>query len=482
MREGRLLIAGQWRDGAEHRDVRNPYSGEVIGRTAVATAGDAAEAVEAAQSAHAEGAPPQHERAEILDRARALVLDRQEDLARTIAEESGKPLKTARTEAARCADTLLFAATEARTLAGSVVPMEASGSGAGKLGFTLLTPRGVVASITPFNFPLNLVCHKLAPAFAAGCPVILKPASDTPFSGLALAGILVEAGMPDGFLSVLTGEASVVGPGITAPDAVKVISFTGSTDVGQRLARDNPGKRVLLELGSNAPVIVDASADLELAARRLARTGFSHAGQSCISAQRVYVHRDVRDAFLDALLREVGALVTGDPLDEAVDVGPLIRTTDRDRVLAWIGEAVEAGAKIRIGGKVNPDGTLQPTVLDDVTPDMKVSAQEIFGPVLAVQAVDDLDEAIRLANDSRYGLHAGIFTADLDTALRAARELDFGGVLVNDSPTFRADQMPYGGVRDSGNTREGPAWAIHDYLDQKLVLLHLPQPDSGRAP
>lgn len=474
MREGRLLIAGQWRHSAEYRDVRNPYSGEVIGRTAVATAEDAAEAVEAARRAHAGGAPPQHARAEILDRARALVLDRQDDLARTVAEESGKPLKTARTEAARCADTLLFAAAEARALAGSVVPMEASAAGAGKLGFTLLSPRGAVAAITPFNFPLNLVCHKLAPAFAAGCPVILKPASDTPFSGLALADILVEAGVPTGFLSVLTGEASVVGPAITAPDAVKVISFTGSTDVGQRLARDNPGKRVLLELGSNAPVIVDASADLALAATRLAQTGFSHAGQSCISAQRVYVHRDVKDAFLDALLREVGALITGDPLDEAVDVGPLIRPADRDRVLEWIREAVDGGAKVRIGGEANPDGTLQPTVLDDVTPAMKVSAEEVFGPVLAVQAVNDLAEAIRLSNASRYGLHAGIFTADLDAALRAARELDFGGVLVNDSPTFRADQMPYGGVRDSGNTREGPAWAIHEYLEEKIVILQLP--------
>ena len=475
MREGRLLIAGQWRDGAEQRDVRNPYSGEVIGRTASATTEDAAEAVEAAQRAHLDGAPPQHVRADVLERARALVLDRQEILARTIAEESGKPLKTARTEAARCADTLLFAAAEARTLAGAVVPMEASASGAGKLGFTLLSPRGVVAAITPFNFPLNLVCHKLAPAFAAGCPVILKPASDTPFSGLALAGILVEAGMPPGFLTVLTGESSVIGPAITEPDAVKVISFTGSTDVGQRLARDNPGKRVLLELGSNAPVIVDASADLARAATRLAQTGFSHAGQSCISAQRVYVHRDVKDAFLDALLREVGALVTGDPLDEATDVGPLIRPDDRDRVLEWIREAVDAGAKVRIGGEVNADGTLQPTVLDDVTPDMKVSAQEVFGPVLAVQAVADLDEAIRLSNASRYGLHAGIFTADLDAALRAARDLDFGGVLVNDSPTFRADQMPYGGVRDSGNTREGPAWAIHEYLTEKIIVVQLPE-------
>ena len=474
MREGRLLIGGVWTDAEEHQEVRNPYSSEVIGRIAMAGEAAAAEAVTAATEALALKAPPQHARAETLERARALVRERREVLARIVAEESGKPLGTARVEADRCADTLLFAAVEARKLAGRMVPMEASASGEGKLAFTMLSPRGVVAAITPFNFPLNLVCHKLAPAFAAGCPVVLKPAGDTPFSALALAEILMDAGMPEGFLSVLTGSSSVIGPAITRPDAVKVISFTGSTEVGRRLAADNPGKRVLLELGSNAPAIIDATADVARAAERLARTGFSHAGQSCISAQRVYVHRDVRDRFMDCLVQEVRALVTGDPLREGVDVGPLIRPGDRDRVLEWIDEAVRAGAKVCLGGKVNEDGTLQPTILDDVTPDMKVSRQEVFGPVLAVQTVQDVDEGIRLANDSRYGLHAAIFTSDHDTALRAAAALDYGGVLVNDSPTYRADQMPYGGVRDSGNTREGPAWAVREYLEEKVVVLQLP--------
>ena len=478
MRQGQLLIGGQWRDCTDRREVRNPYSGAVIGTVADATADDAAEAVASAQAAHRAGAPPPHERADVLERARALVLQRLDELARTIATESGKPIDTARTEAQRCADTLLFSAVQARTLAGTVVPMQASASGAGKLAFTLLQPRGVVAAITPFNFPLNLVCHKLAPAFAAGCPVVLKPASDTPFSALALAEILIEAGLPAGFLSVLTGPGSVIGPAITEPNAVKVISFTGSTDVGQQLAQDNPGKHVLLELGSNAPVIVDSSADLHRAANRLARTGFSHAGQSCISAQRVYVLRSVADAFTDKLLDEVGKLITGDPLQDGVDVGPLIRPADRDRVLDWIGEAVAAGASVLTGGQVNDDGTLQPTVLGNVTPDMKVSCQEVFGPLLAIQVVDSVDEGIALANDSRYGLHAAIFTNDHDTALRAAVALDYGGVLINESPTFRADQMPYGGVRDSGNTREGPAWAVREYVEEKLVVFQLPAPPT----
>jgi acyl-CoA reductase-like NAD-dependent aldehyde dehydrogenase len=473
MREYRLLIDGDWVDTDEHREVRSPYSGEVVGRVAVATAAHAHRAVDAAAAAHAAGPPPQHERAGILERARALVAERAEDFARCIAQEAGKPLKTSRAEAARGQDTLAFAAVEARKLAGHMVPFEASSAGAGKLGFTVLHPLGVVAAITPFNFPLNLVLHKLAPAFAAGCPVVLKPAGDTPLTAYLLAETLLEAGWPRGFLHVLAGPASEIGPAITGRDEVQAISFTGSTEIGRQLQANHPHKRVLLELGNNTPVLVDASADVARAAARLAATGYSYAGQSCISAQRVYVHRDVKDAFLYALLAAVGALRTGDPLDETTDVGPLIRADDRDRVLAWIREAVDAGAKLRLGGEVNDDGTLQPTVLDDVTPDMKVSCQEVFGPVLALQPVADLDEAIRLANDTPYGLQAGIFTADLDAALRAARQLVFGGVTVNESPTFRADQQPYGGVRASGNTREGPAYAVRDYLEETTVIVDL---------
>jgi acyl-CoA reductase-like NAD-dependent aldehyde dehydrogenase len=468
MRTYSLLIDGERVDTDEQLDVTSPYSGEVVGRVGKADASHAERAVEAARRALAD-VPAQHERAAILERARNLVVERAEDLARSITEESGKPISTARAEAARCADTLTFAAVETRKLAGTMVPFAASEQGAGKLGYTLLQPKGIVAAITPFNFPLNLVCHKLAPAFAAGCPVVLKPAGVTPLTAYALADILLEAGVPSGFLHVLTGSSSDIGPVITG--AADVISFTGSTEVGFSLQDDNPRTPVLMELGNNTPVIIDASADVERAAAKIAKTGYSFAGQSCISAQRVYVHQQVKDAFLEALITEVSGLKVGDPMDDDTDVGPLIRDDDRERVLAWIAEAVDAGAKLRLGGEANDDGTVQPTILDDVTPDMKVSCEEVFGPVLALQSVADVDEGIALANDTRYGLQAGIFTGDLDAALRASQQLQFGGVTVNESPTFRADQQPYGGVGDSGNTREGPAWSIHDYLTERVVIV-----------
>jgi acyl-CoA reductase-like NAD-dependent aldehyde dehydrogenase len=470
MREYGLLIGGEWITTDEQQEVRSPYSGEVVGRVAVATADHAEQAVDAAAAALRDGGPAQHERAAALEAARDLLSRRADDFARCIAEESGKPLKTAAAEVARAQDTLLFSAIEARTLAGEVVPFAGSQQGAGKMGLTLYRPKGVVAAITPFNFPLNLVLHKVAPAFAAGCPVVLKPAGDTPLTALLLAELLTEAGWPAGYLNVITGPSSQIGPVMTGRDEIAVISFTGSTGVGHALQEDNPHTPVLMELGNNTPVIVDASADFELAAERLAATAFSFAGQSCISAQRVYVHQQVKDGFMEALIRKVAALKVGDPLDADTDVGPLIRPDDRDRVVEWIAEAQDAGAKLRYGGQVNDDGTLQPAILDDVTPDMKVSAEEVFGPVLAVQPVADLDEAIRLANDSCYGLQAGIFTNDHAAAMRAAHELAFGGVTVNESPTFRADQQPYGGMRDSGNTREGPAWAVRDYLESTVVI------------
>jgi acyl-CoA reductase-like NAD-dependent aldehyde dehydrogenase len=450
--------------------VRSPYDGSEVGRVPACDAGHVDRAVAAARARLAEPWPA-HERAAVLDRAALLLAERQEDFARIIAAEAAKPLKTARIEAARAADTFRFSAAEARTLAGEVVPLDASAAGEGKVGFTLRVPIGVVAAISPFNFPLNLVSHKVAPAIAAGCPVVLKPASQTPLSALALAALLLdECGLPAGALNVVTGSGGDVGDPLVTHDDVAMVTFTGSPPVGWSIRQKAPRKKVTLELGNNSPVIIEGDADWRAAVAKLRVAGFSHAGQSCISAQRVLVQRSIHDDVVAALVEAVETLVVGPPLDEATDVSALISPKETERVKSWVDEAVAGGAKVATGGEVGDDGMLRPTVLTGVTPDMRVCADEVFGPVLGVAAYDELDEALAVANDTRYGLQAGIFTARLDTALAAARRLDFGGVLVNEVPTWRADQQPYGGVRDSGNTREGPAHAVREMTETRLVV------------
>ena len=465
-----LLIDGAERETGRWLEVTSPYDGRLVGRIAQAGAAEAEEAMAAAEAAFAAGPPLPHERGAILERAAVLLQERREEVARGIAEEAGKPLIAARMEVDRCTDTLRFSAIEARTLTGSVVPFEGSASGPGKFGYTIVKPKGVIAAITPFNFPLNLVAHKVAPALAAGCPVVVKPASDTPLTAVRLARILIEAGVPRGHLQVVAGPSGEIGSVLTGHRSVAVISFTGSPDVGRRLQAQHPGTPVLMELGNNAPVIVDRTADLPLAATKLAMAANSFAGQSCISAQRIYVHESVHEEFIGLLRVETERLPVGDPLAEDTIVGPLIRPEERDRVVAWIEEAVGQGATTVCGGTVNDDGTLNPTVLDGVSPAMSVCREEVFGPVLAVQRVADLAEAIALANDTKFGLQAGIFTSDIGSAIAASEQLSFGGVTINETPTFRVDQQPYGGLRDSGNTREGPAWAIHDYLEETVVI------------
>jgi acyl-CoA reductase-like NAD-dependent aldehyde dehydrogenase len=450
--------------------VLSPYDGSEVGRVPACDAGHVDRAVAVARARLAEPWPA-HERAAVLDRAALLLAERQEDFARIIAAEAAKPLKTARIEAARAADTFRFSAAEARTLAGEVVPLDASVAGEGKVGFTLRVPIGVVAAISPFNFPLNLVSHKVAPAIAAGCPVVLKPASQTPLSALALAALLLdECGLPAGALNVVTGSGGDVGDPLVTHDDVAMVTFTGSPPVGWSIRQKAPRKKVTLELGNNSPVIIEGDADWRSAVAKLKVAGFSHAGQSCISAQRVLVDRSIHDDVVAALVEAVETLVVGPPLDEVTDLSALISPKETERVKSWVDEAVAGGAKVATGGEVGEDGVLRPTVLTGVTPGMKVCADEVFGPVLGVAAYDDLDEALTVANDTRYGLQAGIFTARLDTALAAARRLDFGGVLVNEVPTWRADQQPYGGVRDSGNTREGPAHAVREMTETRLVV------------
>jgi acyl-CoA reductase-like NAD-dependent aldehyde dehydrogenase len=451
-------------------EVRSPFDGRRIGAVPRGTEAHLDEAVAVALERHREGALPAHERARILDDAARLLRDRVEQFARVISDESAKPIKTARIEASRAVDTMAFSAAVARTATSEVIPLDASAPGVGKLGFVLRVPIGVVAAISPFNFPLNLVCHKVGPAIAAGCPVVLKPASATPLSALALADLLLdECGLPSGWLNVVTCPGKVANH-LVEHDDVAMITFTGSAAVGWDIRARAPRKKVGLELGNNAPVVIEADGDWQGAAAKIKVAGFSHAGQSCISTQRVFVQRDIAEPFVAALVDAVRSLVVGDPGDDATDVSALIDEGETQRVAGWIQEAVAAGATVGCGGTVE-GRLLRPTVLTGVTPDMKVCAHEVFGPVVAVQVYDDYDEGLRLADDSDYGLQAAVFTRDLGKALQAARSLHYGGVLVNEVPTWRADQMPYGGGRDSGNTREGPANAVREMTEERLVVI-----------
>jgi acyl-CoA reductase-like NAD-dependent aldehyde dehydrogenase len=468
----RLLVAGEWKETGVWAEVRSPYDGSVVGRVAQADAGVAGEAVEAAHAAFKAGGFPQHARATVLERAAALVAERVDPLARTIAAEAGKPIATATVEAERCAETLTFSAVEARKLTGATVPMDASAGGVGKLGVMLRVPYGVVGAISPFNFPLNLVAHKLGPAIAAGNAVVLKPAGQTPISALKLAEILLEAGLPEGWLSVVPGPGSEVGNAIVEHELTGAITFTGSAPVGWAIRSKAPHKKVNLELGSNAPLIVNEDGDWETAADKARVHAFSFAGQSCISIQRILVHEAVADAFTERLVENIEALRVGDPLDPKTDVGPLITAGDRDRVMSWIEEAVAAGAEVLTGAKlVDENRCLAPTLLKAPPKDSKVWCEEVFGPVATLDVFSTFEEALELANDSKFGLQAGVFTADLGHALAAARDLEFGGVIINDVPTFRADQQPYGGIKDSGNTREGPAFAVRELTEERLVIL-----------
>jgi acyl-CoA reductase-like NAD-dependent aldehyde dehydrogenase len=471
VQERKLLLDGEWIDTGEWQNVDSPYSGETVARVARAGPEHARTALDAAERAMSSPLPA-HERAAILDRVAALLKKRHDEVAQTICAEAGKPMKAARVEAERAVSTYTMAAVEARRLAGEVVPMDASAAGVGKVAYTMRVPIGIVGAITPFNFPLNLVAHKVAPALAAGCAVVLKPAGQTPLSALLLGELETEAGLPPGWLNVLVGPSAEIGDVIVEDERVKLITFTGSSGVGWKIRERAVKKRVNLELGNATPVVVEADADIDEAATKLAANAFSFAGQSCISVQRIYVKRDAYDDFVARFVPKVQALKVGDPGEEDTDVGPVIDDDARERIVSWIEEAKSAGATLLTGGEV-VDGLLQPAVLADVTPDMKVSCQEVFGPLCTVSPYDSSEEAFELANATEYGLQAGIFTANLRTALAAAAALEFGGVTVNEAPTFRADQMPYGGVKESGNTKEGPHYAVREMTEERLVVLAL---------
>jgi len=467
-----MYVAGEWRTAAAEEEVRNPFDGEVVGTVPVASAADARAAIDAAvDGAAAMRRLSAWERNEILRRAAQIVEDSLGELARTIALEVGKPLAEAHGEAGRIPDLLRLSGTEGARLHGETVPVDASANGAGKLAFTLRQPCGVVVAITPFNYPAMLVVHKIGPALAAGNAVVLKPARQTPLTALFLTRSLLEAGLPENAIQCLTGPGAELGRLLCADPRVRKISFTGSTGVGEQITRVAGVKRLSLELGSNCPLVVLPDADLDKVAAATVTGGYVNAGQVCISVQRVLVAREVYADFVDVLTPLVEALRTGHPLDEATGLGPVISEVEAKRVESTIRDAVDGGATLLTGGE-REGAVVAPTLVGDVDPAMRISRDELFGPAVALTPVGGIDEAIRLANDSDYGLGAGLFTSSLESALRFAREVESGSIQINSSPLWRADLMPYGGLKGSGIGKEGPRYAVEEMTELKTVVFH----------
>lgn len=468
----KMFFGGQWVDKSEKIEVTNPFDQSVIDTVSKADSGD----VDAAIAGAVEGAQimrkmPAYERFAILRKAADLMTDRQEDLAQTLSREEGKTLAEARGEASRAVQTFELSGEEAKRLGSEVLPLDAAPGCTSQFGFTLRIPCGVVAAITPFNFPLNLVAHKVGPALAAGNAVVLKPASDTPLVSLKLVEILLEAGLPPLAISCIVGPGGEIGDAISTNPSVRKISFTGSRDVGEHIVKLAGLKKVTMELGGNCPLIVADDADLSKAARQTVVTGFNNAGQVCTAAQRILVMDKVHDEFLELLKQEIEVITAGNQLDDNTTMGPMIRETDAVRVGRWVDEAVADGARMLVGG--GRDGNLlEPILLADVTPAMRVSREEIFGPVVCVTRCADFQQALDLANDSQYGLSAAIFTQNLDRAMQFTRQVDAGSLHVNWGTMWRADLMPYGGLKQSGSGKEGPKYAVQEMTELKTVIMH----------
>ncbi len=468
-----MYIGGQWVPGSATMEVLNPFDGSVVDTVPMATAADIDAALTSAQrGAVAMRELSGFERYQILHRAADLVMEHSRELAETITREEGKIIGEATIEAERAAEILYLSAEEAKRLYGEVIPVDGGPGVVGKFGFTVRVPCGVVACISPFNFPLHLVCHKVGPALAAGNAAVLKPASDTPLVALKLVELLLEAGVPAEAVQCITGRGSIVGDVLVADPRVRKISFTGSRDIGERICQQAGLKKVTMELGSNAPVVILPDADLDKVAERLPTTAFSNAGQVCISAQRVLVDQSVYGDVIDALTPTVTSINTGNPLDAETHMGPMIRQSDADRVQAWVQEAQADGARLLAGGEL--DGQIyQATLLADVRADMKVSCEEVFGPTLGLTRVENVAEAIAIANDTHYGLSASIFTQDLDAAMQYVQQVESGNIHINWGTQWRVDLMPYGGLKDSGFGKEGPRYAVEEMTETKMVVMHL---------
>lgn len=467
-----FLIGERWIQTTRTLPVLNPFTGDKVAEVCQAGTAEAEESVLKALTAFSElRRLPAHARSSALSRIADALSSRGEEFARTIVAEAGKPITDSRRELRRAVQTFRIAAEEATRIPGDVIPLDLTPGSEAYLGITRRVPIGPVLGITPFNFPLNLVAHKVAPALAAGNPIVLKPAPQTPLTALLLGEIILKSGLPAGAISVLPCDNSVAESMVTDP-RFKLLSFTGSAAVGWMLKAKCGHKRVVLELGGNAGVIVEPDADLDYVAERCAVGGFTYAGQTCISVQRILVHETVYDRFVERMLNLVGGLRAGDPQDDQTVIGPLINEEAARRVEAWIQEAVAQGARILTGGKrVGP--VVEATVLADVTPSMKVSCCEVFGPVVTLNRYSRFQDALDGLNDSEFGLQAGVFTRDVHRIFRAYQELEVGTVLANEIPTFRADHMPYGGVKDSGLGREGVRYAVEDMTELKLLVLNL---------
>jgi acyl-CoA reductase-like NAD-dependent aldehyde dehydrogenase len=469
----KMYVAGQWIDKPQTIDVLNPYDNSVIETVPRADKADVDRALASAvRGAQVMARLPGYERWKILKKAAELIGARSEELGQLISTEEGKVIAEGRLEATRAFETIMGSAEEAKRIHGEMVPLDAAPGGAGRIGMTLRVPCGVVVAISPFNFPLNLVCHKVGPALAAGNAAVLKPATDTPLSALKLTEILLEAGVPPEGIQCLTGSGGEIGDLLCADPRVRKITFTGSRDVGERICRTAGIKKVTMELGSNAPVIVMADANLDKVAAAVAATGYANAGQVCISTQRVLTAGKVYGDFLDALKPKVDALTVGNQLDEKTKVGPMVREKEAVRVDEWVREAVGQGARLVTGGR-RQGAIYAPTIVADVKPEMRISSDELFGPAVAVTPFDDIDQAIALANDTPYGLAAGIFTENLEWAWKFAREVQSGNLHINWGPQWRADLMPYGGLKESGFGKEGPAYAVLEMTELKMVVFHL---------
>ncbi len=469
----KMLIGGKWLSGTEQIKVINPYNQEVLGTVPKASQQNVDAAIRAAQNGwEIISNMPAHQRSKILENMSSLLTQHREEMATIIASEAGKAWKYANGEVGRSIETFKFAAEEAKQIHGQTVPMDASPNSETRTGFYFRTPIGVIGAITPFNFPLNLVAHKVAPAVAAGNSVVLKPATATPLTAIRMAELLMEAGLPDGVLNIVMGSGSTVGVWLVTDPRLAMITFTGSPPVGKYIISHGGLKKYTMELGSNSAVIICQDADLAKAVPRCVMGSFANSGQVCISVQRIYVHQDVVNDFSRLFIEATKKQIVGDPLDKNCEVGPMINLQEAERAEQWVHEAVTHGAIIQTGG--NRNGALfEPTVLTKVTPEMKVIKDEIFAPVVSIVPYQNFGDVLKLVNDSKYGLQAGIYTQNIDRAFQAVKRINAGGIIINDVPTFRVDHMPYGGNKESGIGREGLKYAMEEMTNIRMVCFNL---------